>query len=111
MYEKNPEIKVHLVGHSLGCNVVEHTKTNVTTIHLLGSPVESKVVREIGRYAKNVTNYYNPKDDVIKEGVDKGDLKKPSCLNKVDIKNVKSKRCNAVHHGFSAYAEKMRKFP
>ena len=73
--------------------------------------MESKVVREIGKYAKNVINYYNPKDDVIKEGVDKGDLKKPSCLNRVDNKNVKSKRCSAVHHGFRAYAEKMRKFP
>lgn len=111
LYEKNPEIKVHLVGHSLGCNVVEHTKTNVSTIHLLGSPVEINSVKEIARYADTVINYYNPKDDVIREGVDKGDLKKPSCLNKVDIKNVKSKRCNAVHHGFRAYADKLRRFP
>jgi hypothetical protein len=75
LYEKNPEIKVHLVGHSLGCNVVEHTKTNVSTINILGSPVEINSVKEIARYADTVINYYNPKDDVIKEGVDKGDLK------------------------------------
>ena len=111
LYKKNPEIKVHLVGHSLGCNVVEHTKTNVSTIHLLGSPVEINSVKEIARYADTVINYYNPKDDVIREGVDKGDLKKPSCLNKIDIKNVKSKRCNAIHHGFRAYADKLTKFP
>ncbi len=109
--EINPNIKIHLVGHSLGCNILEHVNWYVNSIHLFGSPVESNIVKYMGVHADNVINYFNPKDDVIKEGVIKGHCKKPSCLNRVENVKVKSKKCNALHHGFSAYAEKLRKFP
>ena len=109
--ESNPNIKIHLVGHSLGCNVVDNVREFVESIHLLGSPIEVDYVKTIGLFANKVTNYYNPKDAVIQEDVDKGYLHKPSCLNRVDWINVKSKRIRAIHHGFSAYAKGLRKFP
>jgi len=110
LQRSNPNIKIHLVGHSLGCEVVSWVTANVHSVNLLGSPVE---VDEFHRFvfSNKVTNHYNPKDAVIQEGVDKGDLKKPSCLNRVDHGNIHSKRITAIHHGFRAYAEGLRKFP
>lgn len=111
---KNPDIKIHLVGHSLGCNVVSWTNSNVKSVHLLGSPVEIDEFHRFA-YADKIINYYNNTDIVIKEGVDKGECKSPSCLNKVNKKlvglNIINNPCNAVHHGFRAYADKLRKFP
>jgi pimeloyl-ACP methyl ester carboxylesterase len=114
---RNPLIKVHIVGHSLGCDVVasyiENFKYHTDSVHLLGSPVEiRKVIALANCYpVVKLVNYYNLKDDVIKEGVDKGKLKRPSCLDNIKYDSFKNIPCRADNHGFRAYADKLRKFP
>jgi hypothetical protein len=113
----NPKIKIHLVGHSLGCLVIEgciyrikksKQKGFIKSVYLFGSPLETQTVSEINKFTK-VINYYNPKDDVIKNDFIAGDLKKPSCLFKP--KDVISKKCNAKDHRFKSYLRELKKFP
>ncbi len=123
--EKNPAHKIHLVGHSLGCEVVvsclqnpygrpfESTFFNIDSVHLFGSPVEvDDVVYSQETPFRKLINYVNKKDDVIQEGVDKGNLKEPSCLNVIGLRgSIHDKRCNATDHRFKSYVEKLRRFP
>lgn len=116
---KNPNIKIRLVGHSLGCEVVlwavrrlgvcSCTLNHVESVHLFGSPLELGDVEDLGKIVK-VTNYYNQNDDVIIEEVDMGNCKLPTCLIK-KVQNVKNVKLLAEHHGFRAYASKLRSFP
>jgi len=106
---QNPNIKIHLVGHSLGCDIINHIWIPVDSIHLLGSPVDAKEILELP--SKKIVNYFNPKDDVIREGVDKGIAKNPSCLTRITGRFVISKRCSAKDHRFKSYVEKLRCFP
>ncbi len=118
----NPRIKIHLVGHSLGCEVIDSylRKFNMHTdsVHYFGSPVEVEDVLNTV-FVEPVTklvNYYNPKDDVIKQEADAGRLEYPSCLHKVGehfnpISNLKDVRCLAKDHRFKSYVEKLRRFP
>lgn len=116
----NPKVKIHLVGHSLGCEVVtsslhtmdvcsQHEDHRIASVHLFGSPSELWEVEMLGKH-HNIINYYNPTDDVIIEGVDRGACDLPSCLVK-KIPNVKTVKLLAEHHGFRAYAKVLRKFP
>ena len=119
--EINPDIKIRLVGHSLGCDVIRSCasllgkikpKGYIHSIHLLGSPVETNKIKQMLKSTYKLVNYYNPKDDVIKEGVTKGIAKKPSCLNKMKPKHgLVQKRIFPKNHGFKAHVEKLRKFP
>lgn len=113
---KKPKIKIHLVGHSLGCDVIRYCYlndwlskfVNVETIHLIGSPVEVDNVKKLSKY-QTVINYYNPKDEVIKEGVTKGNLKKPSCLHRV--KGITNRNAFAKDHRFKSYLKELKRFP
>ena len=110
----NPSIKIHLVGHSLGCDVISKIVLPLGgTIHLFGSPVETKDVYKLCSFTTKLVNYYNPRDEVIREGVEKGVIKRPSCLYKVEDKlnDVSTKNCYAKDHRFASYVEKLRKFP
>ena len=84
--EKNSKIKIHIVGHSLGCIVAEHCvwllgEGVIKSVHLLGSPVELELAEGITRFTR-VVNYYNPIDNVIIESVDRNKSKLPTCLIK-----------------------------
>lgn len=116
--------RVILVGHSLGCYVVTGAILSplgdgnypiIDEIHLFGSPVEKKFFTfnrsEITRcVVDRIYNYYCPTDAVIKEGVDKNNLKKPSCLNIINTNNVKTKRIYAKDHRFKSYMKALRSF-
>ena len=112
--DKNRNIKIRLVGHSLGCDVISHIQVPVESIHLFASPVEADRVIGISEISGKTTNYFNPNDEVIKEGVGKGVSKMPSCLIS-DLKTyggyLKTKRCYAKDHRFKSHIEKLRKFP
>jgi len=110
----NMHIKIHLVGHSLGCDVI--SKMNIPlggTIHLFGSPVELEDMYKLCSLTTKLVNYYNPKDEEIMDGVKKGILSRPSCLNRFEdrLNDVYSKNCFAKDHRFKSYIEKLRKFP
>lgn len=119
---KNNSIKIRLVGHSLGCDVIKSAFDSlgfnyIESTHLFGSPVEEDVLTHIFNFmnTSELINYYNPTDAVIKEGVEKGDLERPSCLHKIDKVNfptrIKSKRLYAKNHGFKAHMDALRSFP
>lgn len=118
----NYKIKVRLVGHSLGCDVVKSAMNHlgfisIESTHLFGSPIEEEDLTDIFNFmnTRSVTNYYNPKDDVIREGVDKGDLDRPTCLHKVNKLNfpteITSKRIYPTNHGMRAQMKALRSFP
>lgn len=123
IHQKDYRIKVRLVGHSLGCDVVKSVFDYlgfgvVVSVHLFGSPVEVDTLESWTSFvgAFNIVNYYNPNDDVIKEGVEKGDLERPSCLHKVLVRSertpkITSKRLYAKNHGFKAHMNALRSFP
>ncbi len=111
---RNPNIKIHLVGHSLGCDVISNLTVPLGgTIHLFGSPVETNDVYKLCSLTTKLVNYYNPRDEVIKEGITKGVIKKPSCFYRIEDKlnDVFTKNCYAKDHRFASYVEKLRKFP
>jgi len=119
--------KIRLVGHSLGCLVVagvleqfRHREIGfVESVHMFGSPVDSYFLLKrynetIDEYVINkYVNYYNPKDDVIKEAMDKGELKDPTCLRKIPNvgKKIIQKRIKAEDHRFKTYVDGLRSFP
>lgn len=120
--QKDYRIKIRLVGHSLGCDVVKSAFdhlgfTHITSTHLFGSPIEEDDLTHIFNFmnTSSVTNYYNPNDDVIKEGVTKGDLERPTCLHKVTKLNfptkIYSKRIYPTNHGMKAQMKALRSFP
>jgi len=123
IHQKNWKIKIRLVGHSLGCDVVKSAYDYIgfdyiESTHLFGSPVESDDLTSPYNFMNTfrIVNYYNPKDDVIREGVDKGDLHKPSCLHRVENRlsfatNITNKRLYAKNHGFKAHMNALRSFP
>ncbi len=122
IHERNYKIKIRLVGHSLGCDVVksafDHMGFNhIESTHLFGSPIEEDDLTHILNFMNTsiVTNYYNPNDDVIKEGVTKGDLERPTCLHKVNKSNfptkITSKRIYPDNHGMRAQMKALRSFP
>jgi hypothetical protein len=109
IHQNNPHIKIRLVGHSLGCDVINNVFVPVESIHLLGSPVTEKEVLELP--SKKIVNFYNPRDEVIREGVENHTIFNPSCLTRVKGKYVISKNCFANDHRAKSYFNKMRSFP
>ena len=103
----NPNIKIRLVGHSLGCDLIEHVTEHVESIHLFGSPVNVTDVIKMSGRCNRLVNYINVTDEVISSEP----LDKPSCLNHVFYKGVVNRGCRAKDHRFSSYAEKLRSFP
>lgn len=122
IHKKNYSTKIRLVGHSLGCDVIKSAFDclgfeYIESVHLFGSPVEIEYLAHVYNFmnAGKIINYYNPTDDVIREGVEKGDLERPSCLHRVERNNfptmITSKRLYAKNHGFKAHMNALRSFP
>lgn len=120
--QKNPYIRIRLVGHSLGCEVIKSTVHQsailIPNVYLFGSPIEcDNLVSDYNWISvMNIVNYYNPNDNVIKEGVINGDLTEPSCLYRIEnVKNasttIKSKRIYAKDHRFKSQIKALRSFP
>lgn len=117
--KKNPLVKIHLVGHSLGCEVIQSALSgalHVNSVHYLGSPINQGLIFELARKKTigKIVNYINKKDEVIKKEEDLGRCIEPSCIHKVKfnkIVGVINKPCPADNHGFRAYAYKLRSFP
>lgn len=125
-WRHNYKGKIRLVGHSLGCIIVAGVLTQfdyreigfVESVHMFGSPIESGFITtnyymiEDGVKGKFV-NYYNTKDEVIREGIEKGALKDPICLRKIpDVgKKIIQKRIKAEDHRFKTYVGGLRSFP
>lgn len=122
LHSVNSKCVVNLVGHSMGCVVIESLVTRlmvtpdcvpfIKSVHLIGSPIPiaSVVLMSGMKFIGKTINYYNPHDEVIKEGDDNG-LPFPSCLYKINRAKVIEKRAFAKDHRFKSYVKTMRSFP
>ncbi|MEX0656277.1 MAG: DUF726 domain-containing protein, partial [Nitrosopumilaceae archaeon] len=82
--KKNPKIKIRLMGHSLGSQVIlsairklaskKNTKNIIESIHFFGASIadDSMHLKKDGKHTqkvvhKKIKNYYSPTDEVLKE--------------------------------------------
>lgn len=89
----NKTCQINLIGHSLGCVVIEalikqlsitpfRVFPPIKSIHFIGSPIHilSVLLVSSTEFVGKVFNHYNPNDQVIRDGVENFGLSYPSCL-------------------------------
>jgi pimeloyl-ACP methyl ester carboxylesterase len=117
---KHPFLKIRLIGHSLGTEVILHAiseinkKDYVESVHFFGSSIDADVLKSKSLQgalkrviSKKLYNYYSPKDDVLKHSYDVGIIGKP--LGYVgyrgpSIPKLVQKRVFPRNHRFASYA-------
>ena len=128
---KNPLIKIRLMGHSLGTQVILSTvqslaknpknKGIIESVHFFGAsiPANSLAVRIHGNDFQKVvndriTNYFSPYDDVLKAAHDEKWVESP-----IGYKGALGKTCSKYYqkmvrpqnHRFASYAKTIKTFP
>ena len=128
---KNSSIKIRLMGHSLGAQVILSTiqylaknpknKGIVESVHIFGASIPAnslsphihgdkfqKIVN------KKIINYYSPYDDVLKTAYDEKWVESPigykGALGGVCLK-YHQKRVHPQNHRFVSYAKTIKSFP
>ena len=128
---KNPSIKIRLMGHSLGAQVILSTIQTlaknpknygiVESVHLFGAsiPANSMSLKVHGNefqkiVNKKITNYYSPYDDVLKAAHDEKWVDSPiGYMGVIGIpcKKYRQKQVKPQNHRFASYAKTLRSFP
>lgn len=128
MQKAAPNIKIRLLGHSLGSDVIMSTIVNlyrggihdsIHTIHLFGASSTRKEVSDTYGTAiehvvrDGVTNYYAPSDEVLSEAHGNGEAPYPAGLYGLDfsIKGWRDVRVQPENHRFVSYTEMLESFP
>ena len=129
--KKNPNIRIRLIGHSLGTEVISSmikklaaSSKNYNIIesaYFFGSSLESnfaqpkKSGKTLQKIIKNkILNYYCPTDEVLKYSHQQGLVKSPLGYlgsNGKTVKKFKQKRIFAKNHRFASYSKKLKSFP
>lgn len=123
-----PNIRIRLLGHSLGADVIMNTLLNlhqknlpdmVHTIHLFGASVTRKDMAQ--RFATSteyvvsdgISNYYAPSDEVLYEAHDNGEAPYPAGLYGLDfsIKGWQDICVYPENHRFISYTDTLESFP
>ena len=128
---KNPSIKIRLMGHSLGAQVILSTiellaKNSensgiIESVHLFGAsiPANSLSPKIHGNkfqkiVNKKIINYYSPYDDVLKAAHDEKWVDSPigyrGALG-VTCKKYHQKQVRPQNHRFASYAKTIMSFP
>ena len=128
---KNPSIKIRLMGHSLGAQVILSTiellaKNSensgiIESVHLFGAsiPANSLSPKIHGNkfqkiVNKKIINYYSPYDDVLKAAHDEKWVDSPigyrGALG-VTCKKYHQKQVRPQNHRFASYAKTIKSFP
>lgn len=123
---QHPFLKIRLMGHSLGTEVILHAlsklskKNCVESVHFFGSSIDADVLKSKNlqhvlktTISKKLYNYYSPKDDVLKHSCDVGIIDKP--LGYVGyvgrpIPNLVQKKVFPKNHRFASYAKVLMSF-
>ena len=128
MLKAAPGIKIRLLGHSLGSDVIMNTILNlyrcdlrdsIETVHLFGaSSTRSDMSESYGTATEyvvlnGVANYYAPSDEVLSEAHDTGEAPYPAGLCGLDfsIKGWRDIRVQPENHRFISYMERLESFP
>ncbi len=125
--KKFPDLKIRLMGHSLGSEVIVHTLANlksksgiVDAVYFFGAsiPADSVTMKKFGNVLqktvkRKITNYYSQHDEVLKYAFEAGLIEKPLGYCGVDGKPVPKyvqKRVVPKNHRFVSYAMTLNSF-
>jgi len=129
--KNNPLIKIRLIGHSLGSQVIlsaieKLSKNNmgensIESVHLFGASILANAAnpKTYGNSMQKVirrklVNYYAPSDEVLKEAHDDNSVKNPLGLNGSignTISKYSQKKVRPINHRFASYAKTINSFP
>tara|TARA_Y100000996_G_C22477139_1_gene624651 strand:- start:252 stop:1010 length:759 start_codon:yes stop_codon:yes gene_type:complete len=128
---KNPSIKIRLMGHSLGAQVISSTiqilaknPKNygiVESVHLFGASIPSNSMSSKTHgnafqkiVNKKIINYYSPYDDVLKAAHDEKWVDSPigyMGASGITCKKYHQKQVKPQNHRFASYAKTINSFP
>ena len=128
---KNPSIKIRLMGHSLGAQVIlctveslaKNLENNgiIESVHLFGAsiPANSLSPKIHGNkfqkiVNKKIMNYYSPYDDVLKAAHDEKWVDSPIGYRGAlgtTCKKYHQKQVRPQNHRFASYAKTIKSFP
>ena len=128
---ENPSIKIRLMGHSLGTQVILSTiqslaknsknKGIIESVHLFGASIPANSMKPLIHgnefqkiVNKKIINYYSPYDDVLKAAHDEKWVESPigyrgalgTTCSKYNQKQVRPQ-----NHRFASYAKTIMSFP
>tara|TARA_B100000029_G_scaffold138740_1_gene133676 strand:- start:5908 stop:6675 length:768 start_codon:yes stop_codon:yes gene_type:complete len=129
--EKNPVIKIRLMGHSLGAQVILSTIQNlaknyknkniIESIHIFAGsiPANSFSSRKFGNafqmiVNKKIISYYSPYDDVLRTAHREKWIDQPiGYEGKVgkSVSKYSQKRVKQKNHRFLSYSKNLKSFP
>jgi pimeloyl-ACP methyl ester carboxylesterase len=126
--KKFPRLKIRLMGHSLGSEVIIHTlaklqnKTEmVESVYFFGAsiPADSVTPKKFGKILQKtvkqkIINYYSPHDEVLKYAFCSDLIEKPLGYQGVSGKTVPKymqKKVMPKNHRFVSYAAVLESFP
>lgn len=128
--KENPKIRIRLIGHSLGTEVIfsainylsskQDLKNIVESAYFFGSSLPRKNIitkkfleakRRI--LVKNLINYFAPSDEVLAEGVNYGLLDEPLGLMGLasNVSKYKQKKVLPKNHRFASYVQTIKSYP
>ena len=124
-----PKIRIRLIGHSLGSQVILSTidflsknhsnKNMIESVHFFGASVTindiKKNRKKINKIInKKIINYYAPSDEVLQYAHDTNSVKNPlglcGCMGGKILKYTE-KKVKPKNHRFASYAATIRNFP
>ncbi|TBR22491.1 MAG: DUF726 domain-containing protein [Candidatus Nitrosotenuis sp.] len=123
-----PHLKIRLMGHSLGSEVIVHTLANLKSksdivegIYFFGASVPASYVspKKFGKILqktvkRKITNYYSPHDEVLKYAFYGGLIEKPLGYQGASGKSVPKyvqKKVIPKNHRFVSYSAVLKSFP
>ncbi|MBM3896624.1 MAG: DUF726 domain-containing protein [Thaumarchaeota archaeon] len=129
--KKNPKTKMHLMGHSLGSQVIlstirklalkKNTKSIIESVHFFGASVTNSSMhpKKDGKHTqkvvhKKIRNYYCPTDEALKEAEKERSTKLPIGLYGARGKTISKYSQTRVfpkNHRFASYAATLKSFP
>lgn len=126
--KKFPHLKIRLMGHSLGSEVIIHTLAKlknkndiVEGVYFFGAsvPADSVTPKKFGKILQGtvrqkITNHYSPQDEVLKYAFYSGLIEKPLGYQGASGKTVPKyvqKKVDPKNHRFVSYAAVLESFP
>ncbi len=126
--KKFPHLKIRLMGHSLGSEVIVHTlaklknKTGIVeSVYFFGASVPADFVtpQKFGKILQKtvrqkIINYYSPQDEVLKYAFYGGLIEKPlgyQGANEKSVPKYTQKKVIPKNHRFVSYAVVLKSFP
>lgn len=128
MKRKFPHLKIRLMGHSLGSEVIVHTLANlghhrnvVESVHFFGASVPADWIgtKKFGAILQKtvkqkITNYYSPHDGVLKYAYESMLIEKPLGYLGISGKSLpkyEQKKTFPRNHRFVSYVAVLKSFP